>query len=971
MSPPQHGSAPHDSLPGTFELRIVPWSDWHVGTGRGRLGAVDASVRRDGDGLPFVPAKSLIGVLRDACETVAAALDRARPAAGPGAAGSAGAGSTGPGAALAASGAAVHASPGSGAPAPGGPGGPGGPEGSGGPGTAPDGPREDPEGGSWRDWVDFLFGTQRQEGWEPAAPASRGGGPAARAAGAGPRPAALRVSPARYGTALRDAVRNRPALVQAMVLHRPGVSLDPVTGTVREDFLRCEERAVRGQVLVARVEVIGAGDRMPAPAELLLRAGARLVEGIGGKRNRGAGRVCVLLPGVPVADLEERALTGRLPDRVPADPHLDRLLADARLLSCPGTPPRTPGPPAPLPPRTLAGRRRTLRLAVVVRTPVAVERQQLGNITRTLDRVPGTLLLPALHPRLHREAGLGLGDLRIGPLVPAVPGRGAATGGDGGYVPALPVPRTWLRADKGRGREVINAALREPAADSRAKPLAGWVVRAGEGRWRPVAVGVEVSTHAVIDDEARRPVESSGGGLFSREGIARGTLLAADVVLPVDAGLDLAPGDELRLGRSSKDDHGLVEVLSVREVPAPPAPAPAGRTGEGLRVLCVTDVLLRGPALAQDPTPGGLARELGRVLGCELEPVPAGGGSRSTSVAAVRREGFARRWGRHHVSKVALAAGSVVTVRVVDGHRIDSERLAAVERDGIGERVTEGFGRILVNPPELLCENPDLPRAGDGQRSGGTAVRADRAPAGAPGTEPAGPSGERPGGCPAPGPARVPAGGPARVPAGPAAEGRPGPVPGRDSGRGWWSPDRAHPLELRAWRRAVERRAAALALDPDERAKVLPVEDLPRSQLGSLVAQLERLGHEGGAGPVRQWFDTTGRIQSRARAWKGALGPARDLLLGDPDLRWRHLRLDGARAGLVLEDGREDLVRAELAHEALTVLVREVLRHVRAGHEDPRPTGSGDAGGPGDGTNGSNGLDDGGRAPARDRKERA
>jgi len=50
-------------------------SDWIVGTGEGRVGDVDATVRRDADGLPFVPAKTLIGIWRDACEQVAGWLD--------------------------------------------------------------------------------------------------------------------------------------------------------------------------------------------------------------------------------------------------------------------------------------------------------------------------------------------------------------------------------------------------------------------------------------------------------------------------------------------------------------------------------------------------------------------------------------------------------------------------------------------------------------------------------------------------------------------------------------------------------------------------------------------------------------------------------------------------------------------------------------------------------------------------------
>jgi CRISPR-associated protein Csx10 len=61
-------------LPLTFPVRAHMLSDWIVGTGEGRVGDVDATVRRDSDGLPFIPAKTLTGIWRDACEQVGAWL---------------------------------------------------------------------------------------------------------------------------------------------------------------------------------------------------------------------------------------------------------------------------------------------------------------------------------------------------------------------------------------------------------------------------------------------------------------------------------------------------------------------------------------------------------------------------------------------------------------------------------------------------------------------------------------------------------------------------------------------------------------------------------------------------------------------------------------------------------------------------------------------------------------------------------
>ncbi len=58
-----------------FKVVVEFLSDWHVGSGTGRQGLIDSLIRRDDDDLPYVPAKSLVGILRSSAETVAYALD--------------------------------------------------------------------------------------------------------------------------------------------------------------------------------------------------------------------------------------------------------------------------------------------------------------------------------------------------------------------------------------------------------------------------------------------------------------------------------------------------------------------------------------------------------------------------------------------------------------------------------------------------------------------------------------------------------------------------------------------------------------------------------------------------------------------------------------------------------------------------------------------------------------------------------
>jgi CRISPR-associated protein Csx10 len=51
-----------------FVLQISMLSDWHIGTGASGEGKIDSSIARDEETLPYLPAKTLNGVIRDACE---------------------------------------------------------------------------------------------------------------------------------------------------------------------------------------------------------------------------------------------------------------------------------------------------------------------------------------------------------------------------------------------------------------------------------------------------------------------------------------------------------------------------------------------------------------------------------------------------------------------------------------------------------------------------------------------------------------------------------------------------------------------------------------------------------------------------------------------------------------------------------------------------------------------------------------
>ena len=59
----------------SFMIAIAMESDWHIGSGTGRRGDMDRMVKRDRDGLPYLPAKTITGIWRDACELLVNGLD--------------------------------------------------------------------------------------------------------------------------------------------------------------------------------------------------------------------------------------------------------------------------------------------------------------------------------------------------------------------------------------------------------------------------------------------------------------------------------------------------------------------------------------------------------------------------------------------------------------------------------------------------------------------------------------------------------------------------------------------------------------------------------------------------------------------------------------------------------------------------------------------------------------------------------
>ncbi|GLW98924.1 RAMP superfamily CRISPR-associated protein [Microtetraspora sp. NBRC 16547] len=714
--------------------------------------------------------------------------------------------------------------------------------------------------GVWHDWLDFLFGGQYSADRRHAV------GPAALALDG-----ALRL-PGR----LPELLRVRPEVAWAATFRKPGVAIDPRTGTAETGMLRFEEMSragvrLTGRALIRGLDALEWEQREAAIA--LLVAGARLLERLGGKRRRGSGR-CRL----DLRDVEPDFAVFTRTD-IPAPPQdVPYAVADR---------------PAPVPAAAGDGWERA-DLVITVEQPVLAAATVQGNLVRGEASIPGWCLVPEVARRLGRPAHalVRTGDLLVT----------AATPQSLGGVRSLPVPKVFVHA-KG-SRDVIGNRMAEDAPHG--KPYReGHIVPDGEETGTVLSPDFTLRMHNTIRDDIQRPSRDVGG-VYIYKALAAGSVLRAEV--RVRAGV-LEPGwqklltGRWRIGRSAKDDYGQAQVEArpsvmpnssrqgARRVPNGPlsqevvAPnavygedrpdvargegGPNAAHGEGdlLRVWLLSDLLVRDSRLRFSTDPRDVGRALEQALaragapGLTLTPLTEPREGRvQVALGAQRTESWHRGWGLPRPTLYGLAAGSCLTFEV-SGGAITPKALDEVRAAGVGERRAEGFGQVEIDHALLL-------------RSAG-----DMTPHGAPDREPAPPE--------------------------PIAPGEDGHAEGRI-------------FERAAWRGEIHRTCEAVMADGDRRAELLPVTVTP-TQLNGLREVVREPSME----RARNRLARLTRPKKGRPSWPEKKAEMLAALLADSDRIWTLLGLPEERL-TVTADGAAAL-RAELHDEAVRVLLTACL----------------------------------------------
>lgn len=221
-----------------------------------------------------------------------------------------------------------------------------------------------------------------------------------------------------------------------------------------------------------------------------------------------------------------------------------------------------------------------------------------------------------------------------------------------------------------------------PSAELAKKPLKGFLTADLQQR---IVVQTQMQVH--IDRGNRLSTTSGQNAVFVYKSLAVGQNFQAVVLgdaadlAQLQCGLRGESFDAL-LGKSAQAGYGRVQVTTkVEPVWAEYTPCVPDDESEYIFVTALSAWLLR------DPQTGAFCSDPSAILGAQHLP----------ERSFIRTEvvgGFNRAWGLPMPQHMAIQPGSVFA------YAYDSallERLQALVAAGIGERRTEGFGRIAIN----------------------------------------------------------------------------------------------------------------------------------------------------------------------------------------------------------------------------------------------------------------------------------
>ncbi len=493
--------------------------------------------------------------------------------------------------------------------------------------------------GIWSKWVETIFGNQPNE--QGAEPTKK------------PVPAILSTQPARISENLRAQIGDDKRLKQALTFVKVGVKIDEKSGTSSTAMLRFEEMGRIDSVLEAEVEC----EKMNETISALLILSAKMIERIGGKRRRGAGKCKLEIVGITETEIGE-AVKAIQNNKTSADQFSEVLKANFKE-------------------EENNSKWQTCEYTLTLKTPVSIVTAVLGNVSETLDFIPGTYLIGHFVKHFKQDifGAIQDGNFQISPATICIENQRS-----------FPVPKAFAQEKMNKDKVYNLLDDKRTPETPQTKPIREGFYVEKDDQILHATTPLTLQMHNAVDDDVQRPT-TEVIGIYSREAIKAGTILKGEIRyrnLQID--FTNLKG-KVRLGTSKKDSGSATIKLEN----AKKFEAKSGSKADKIIVYLASDVMLRNGNLRQT----NLAEVLAKTLGLQGEKITF------QQIQVRRIESWQTSWGFPRPTLTLMQAGSVI--RFETDKTID---FAKIEAEGIGERRGEGYGRIIFNPPILNIPKP-------------------------------------------------------------------------------------------------------------------------------------------------------------------------------------------------------------------------------------------------------------------------
>ena len=501
------------------------------------------------------------------------------------------------------------------------------------------------------------------------------------------------------------------------------LSIDPQTGTARDQFLRFTERAAPGVLTGTFTLIDEAGAELSDPATIdathfLLGVAGLMVRGIGSGRSGGDGECTVL-----VTNHEVEAREGQSTSEIVtfASSHAQALRTNLKNLASSLTPEAVNALPCPRQEGaqhqvgTIDGSAAQhsgghhLILNLTLDSPIVSYEVPLSNEIRSLDFLRGTVLLPWLHrlvssnKRGENEAvitnAVTGGHLVVSDALPVI----SETEG-------LPVPLT-LKTDKTPPSDSTIPLYGDSPKNKGKIPVRGGYVfydpKGGDGEkpqgWygKPPLRGRQTTA---INHETGA---ASKGQLVLVDALPEGLSMRAHVWVSDELWESASVSDLLgktrvaRLGSRKLTGTFGSAHCTLREDTSPTECTPASSDDQTVSLWFTSDVIARSAGLGAGGTVDDLIRAFKRE-GVDL------GSIKAASIRHRRVDSWSPADNGPRATRLAIQAGSVLQATVSAEVRAVLVNLAPF---GVGELTAQGYGRFVVDHPLLSNQSVEVTKA--------------------------------------------------------------------------------------------------------------------------------------------------------------------------------------------------------------------------------------------------------------------